>query len=53
MNFLDLKINVDQDLNKLNFDFYTKPTNAGRFLFKRSAHPPHIFEEYTQITSSK
>ena len=42
--FLDLRISVDKLLNRLKFNLYTKPTNAGQFLYKTSDHPVHIFK---------
>ena len=43
VNFLDLKISREAH-DRLKFDLYVKPTNAGQFLQKSSGHPSHMFK---------
>ena len=48
VNFLDLKISREAH-DRLKFDLYVKPTNAGKFLQKSSGHPSHMFEKHSEI----
>ena len=41
--FLDLKISLNRQTNKLEVDKYVKPTNSQLYLNFKSCHAPHIF----------
>ena len=43
INFLDLTIEYSQNLQKLQFSLYVKPTNTAGYLLPNSNHPQHIF----------
>ena len=41
--FLNLKLILNRDTNKIDVDYYVKPTNKQLFLHFRSNHPKHVF----------
>ena len=41
--FLNLKLILNRETNKIDVDYYVKPTNKQLFLHFRSNHPKHVF----------
>ena len=41
--FLNLKLILNRETNKIDVDYYVKPTNKQLFLPFRSNHPKHVF----------
>ena len=52
--FLDLKISINRETNKLEIDKHIKPTNSQLYLNFRSCHPTHIFHSivYSQALTA-
>jgi len=44
VQFLNLYIQINENLNKLDTSLYTKPTNTFQYLYFTSNHPKHIFD---------
>ena len=42
--FLNLKLILNRDADKIDIDYYVKPTNNQLFLHFRSCHPKHVFK---------
>jgi hypothetical protein len=42
--FLNLKLILNRDTDRIDIDYYVKPTNKQLFLHFRSCHPKHVFK---------